>query len=414
MTEAAPNEGIVPVMPVASAPEQSQVEVSFVMPCLNEAETIERCVQAAFKCIKDHNLSAEVVVGDNGSTDGSQELARRAGARVIPIPIRGYGAALNGAIHAARGKFIIMGDSDLQHDFAACYPFVEKLREGYQLVMGSRRLGKVMPGAMKWKNRYIGAPVLSGVGRILFRAPISDFHCGLRAFTKEAYLSLRIRTSGMEFASEHIIKSTLARHKMTDIPIIVYPEGRSRPPHLKPWRDGWRHLRFMLLLSPRWTFAVPGMLLMAAGLFMSSLVATGPAHLFGLALDIHTLVLGCLLILVGFTALTIGAAARIYAIVEEIGPPAKYQTQLFSIFTLERGLIFGGLVLALGMALVGSLIFKALTVDIHPEEVSVTLRRMVIGSTMIALGAQIVLMSFFYSMLGIERGLPKPPPPPVS
>jgi hypothetical protein len=394
-------------------PQPDSVEVSFVMPCLNEAETIERCVQAAFACIKAHNLSAEVVVGDNGSTDGSQELARRAGARVIPIPIRGYGAALNGAIHAARGRYIIMGDSDLQHDFAACYPFVEKLREGYQLVMGSRRLGKVMPGAMKWKNRYIGAPALSLVGRVLFRAPISDFHCGLRAFTKEAYQSLTIRTSGMEFASEHIIKSTLARHKMTDIPIIVYPEGRSRPPHLKPWRDGWRHLRFMLLLSPRWTFAVPGLVLMILGMLMSALVATGPRTMLGVPFDIHTLVLGCLFVLVGFTALTIGAAARIYAIVEELGPPAKYQRELFSIFTLERGLILGSLVLAAGTVLVGSLVFKALSVEIHPDEVSFTLRRMVIGSTLIALGAQIVLMSFFYSMLGIPRGPKAPAPPPA-
>lgn len=400
------------VMPVASEVGHSGergggvgeggIEVSFVMPCLNEAETIERCVQAAWKCIREHGLSGEVVVGDNGSTDGSQELAKRAGARVVPIPVRGYGAALDGAIHAARGRYIIMGDSDLQHDFSACFGFVEKLREGYDLVMGSRRLGKVMPGAMKWKNRYIGAPVLSMVGRVLFRSPVSDFHCGLRAFTKSSYEGLRIRTTGMEFASEHIIKATLAGHRITDIPITVYPEGRSRPPHLKPWRDGWRHLRFMMLMSPRFMFLLPGLGLMLGGAMVSSLVAAGRTRVLGLDLDIHTLVLGCLCILVGFTALTIGAAARIYAIEQELGPPPKYQQKLFSTFTLERGLVAGGVLFAIGAVLVGSLVYKALTVHIHPEEVSTTLRRMIIGSTLIALGVQTVLMSIFYSMLGIK------------
>ncbi len=385
-----------------SMSDAGTLEVSFVMPCLNEAETIERCVQAAHRCIREHNLSAEVVVGDNGSTDGSQELARRAGARVVAVPVRGYGAALRGAIAAARGKYIIMGDSDLQHDFSECFNFVEKLREGNDLVMGSRRLGRVMPGAMKWKNRYIGAPALSTIGRLLFHSPVSDFHCGLRAFTKASFESLPIRTTGMEFASEHIIKATLAGHRIVDVPITVNPDGRSRPPHLRPWRDGWRHLRFMLLLSPRWTLALPGALLMLIGLVLSGLVATGPVRVFGLPLDIHTLVLGCLCVLVGFTALSIGAAARIYATELELGPPAKYQQRLFSYFTLERGLLAGGLVLLAGVGMVGSLIYKALTVQIQAAETGSTLRVMVIGSTLIALGAQTVLMSFFYSMLGIK------------
>ncbi len=395
--------------PLPPAPATDPIEVSFVMPCLNEAETIERCVQAAWKCIREHGLSGEVVVGDNGSTDGSQELATRAGARVVPIPVRGYGAALDGAIAAARGKYIIMGDSDLQHDFGECFVFVESLRKGYDLVMGSRRLGRVMPGAMKWKNRYIGAPVLSLVGRVLFKSPVSDFHCGLRAFTKSSYQGLRIRTTGMEFASEHIIKATLAGHKITDVPITVYPEGRSRPPHLRPWRDGWRHLRFMLLLSPRFTFLLPGLGLMLGGLMLSALVVAGKNRVLGLDLDIHTLVLGCLCVLVGFTALSIGAAARIYAIEQELGPPPKYQQRLFSIFTLERGLIAGGAVLAVGVVLVGALVYKALTVHIQPDEVGTTMRHMIVGSTLIALGVQTVLMSFFYSMLGIKSQRPTRP-----
>lgn len=382
-----------------------EVEVSFVMPCLNEAQTIERCVEAAVRCIREHNLAGEVVVGDNGSTDGSQDLARRAGARVVPVPTRGYGAALHGAITAARGKYIIMGDSDLQHDFSECYPFVEKLREGYDLVMGSRRLGRVMPGAMKWKNRYIGAPALSFAGRFLFRAPVTDFHCGLRAFTKAAYQTLPIRTTGMEFASEHIIKSTLARHRIADIPITVHPDGRDRPPHLRPWRDGWRHLRFMLLLSPRWTLAMPGLLLMLAGIVLGSVVALskGPVVIGGIGFDIHTLAIASLMTIVGYTAFTIGVAARIYAVQEELGPPDPPLQKAFSYFTLERGIAAGAIAFVIGAGLIAVLGYRALTVGIRPDEVTTTMRPMLVGATLVALGVQTVLMSFFYSMLGIQH-----------
>lgn len=394
-----------PSSQIEAKPEGGDVEVSFVMPCLNEAQTIERCVAAAVQCIREHDLAGEVVVGDNGSTDGSQELARRAGARVVAVPVRGYGAALHGAITAARGKYIIMGDSDLQHDFADCYGFVEKLREGYDLVMGSRRLGRIMPGAMKWKNRYIGAPALSLAGRFLFRAPISDFHCGLRAFTKQAYESLPIRTTGMEFASEHIIKSTLARHRMTDIGITVHPDGRDRPPHLRPWRDGWRHLRFMLLLSPRWTLAIPGLVLMALGIVLGSIVALskGPVVIGGVGFDVHTLAIAGLMVIVGYTAFTIGVAARIYAVQEELGPPDPWLQKSFSRFTLERGILAGGLLFAVGAALIGALVWKALSVGIRTDEVTTTMRPMIVGATLVAVGVQTVLMSFFYSMLGIRK-----------
>jgi len=385
----------------------TEPEVSFVMPCLNEAETIERCVQAAFRCLRENNLSGEVVIADNGSVDGSPDLAAAAGARVVHVPVRGVGAAIMAGVEAARAKFIIMGDTDLQHDFAACYPFVEKLREGkWDLVMGSRLKGKIMPGAMRTLNRYFGNPFLSGIGRLLFHAPVSDFHCGLRAFTKDTFQGLNLRTVGFEFTTEHIAKSALRRLRITEIPIIVYPEGRSRSPHLRPINDGWRTLRFMLLLSPRWIFGVPGLFLMAFGMAMAITVGRGEAKVFGLGLDIHTFILGCLCILVGFTSLSIGAAARIYATEQEIGPPAPYQRRLMSVFSLERGLIAGGLVLSIGMVLVGMLVYEALTVHLKPADSSTTLRRMVLGSTLIALGAQIILMSFFYSMLGIKSRRP--------
>jgi len=382
-----------------------EVDVSFVMPCLNEAQTIQRCVEAAVRCIREHRLAGEVVVGDNGSTDGSQELARRAGARVVAVPVRGYGAALHGAITAARGKYIIMGDSDLQHDFSECYPFVERLREGYDLVMGSRRLGRVMPGAMKWKNRYLGAPALSFAGRFLFRAPVTDFHCGLRAFTRDSYQALPIRTTGMEFASEHIIKATLAGHRITDIPITVHPDGRDRPPHLRPWRDGWRHLRFMLLLSPRWTLAVPGLVLMLLGIALGSIVALsrGPIVIAGVGFDIHTLAIASLMTIVGYTAFTIGVAARIFAVQEELGPPDPPLQKAFSYFTLERGIAAGAIMFLIGAALIAVLGWRALTVGIRPDEVPTTMRPMLVGATLVAIGVQTVLMSFFYSMLGIQH-----------
>jgi glycosyltransferase involved in cell wall biosynthesis len=398
--------------PVAPASSPTP-EVSFVMPCLNEAETIGRCVEAAWRCVRENGLAGEVIVADNGSTDGSADLARAAGARVVAVPVRGVGAAIMAGVEAARGPFVILGDSDLQHDFAACTPFIAALRSGgYDLVMGTRMKGRIMPGAMRTLNRYLGNPALSLIGRVLFRAPVSDFHCGLRAFRRDAFLDLNLRTVGFEFTTEHIAKSALRGLRITEIPITVYPEGRTRPPHLRPFNDGWRTLRFMLLLSPRWTLAIPGLLLMLLGAAMVALVAGGPfffSRQFGV--DIHTLVLGCMLILVGFTAFSVGAAARIYAIQQEIGPPAPYASRLLGMFTLERGLIFGAGLLLVGAVLVGRLAYLALTVHLRPEDAMHTLRPMVIGATLIALGFQTILMSFFYSMLGVpHRARPNVPP----
>ena len=238
------------------------MELSIVMPCLNEAETLESCIRKAQSYLRRSGVCGEIVIGDNGSTDGSQEIAARLGARVIHIPIRGYGAALYGAITASHGRFFIMGDSDDSYNFEDLGAFVEKMREGYDVVMGNRFQGGIRPGAMPWKNRYIGNPILSTIGKVLFHAGVGDFHCGLRGFTKSAFQKMDLRTTGMEFASEMVIKATLMGLKMTEVPTVLSPDGRSRPPHLLPYRDGWRHLRFMLLFSPNWLFLYPGIALM--------------------------------------------------------------------------------------------------------------------------------------------------------
>ena len=255
-----------------SAPERNELELSIVMPCLNEAETLEVCIRKAQESLRKDEISGEVVIADNGSEDGSQEIAERLGARVVPVSGRGYGAALHGGFEAARGRFVIMGDADDSYDFSSLMPFVEKLREGYDLVMGNRFLGGIEPGAMPPLHRYLGNPVLTGIGRLFFRSPAGDFHCGLRGFRRDAILGLGLQTTGMEFASEMVVKSTLMGLRIAEVPTTLSPDGRSRPPHLRSWRDGWRHLRFLLLYSPRWLFLYPGAVLMLLGLVSGALL----------------------------------------------------------------------------------------------------------------------------------------------
>jgi glycosyltransferase involved in cell wall biosynthesis len=384
------------------------LELTIVMPCLNEAETIERCVVVAVKCLRDNNIDGEVLVGDNGSTDGSQDLARRAGARVVDIPQRGYGAALMGAIEASHSRYIVMADADLSYDFAASADFLRKLREGYDLVMGNRFKGGIMPGAMPFKNRWLGNPVLTAVGRVIYKAPVADFHSGLRGFTRAAYDAMRLRTTGMEFASEMVVKATVMKMKMTEIPITLYPDGRSRPPHLKPWRDGWRHLRFLLLLSPRFTLVYPGLILTLLGLVIALPLLMGYSNFRGVNLGPHTLTAAGIMILVGYTAITVGIAARIYAVQEQLGPPSSESlNRSFKLITLERGLIVGALMVVAGLAVVGSVFLQWRSVSFGPLPLEQTIRPMLVGGFLIALGFQTILMSFFYSMLGLSiRGRP--------
>ena len=252
-------------------------ELSIVLPCLNEAETIETCIRKALGFLRRSGVAGEVVVADNGSTDGSQEIGRRAGARVVHAPTRGYGGALMAGIEAAKGRYVVMGDADDSYDFSNLLPFVEKLREGYHLVMGNRFRGGIAQDAMPPLHRHIGNPVLTGIGRLLFSSPCGDFHCGLRGFDRDAILALRLQTTGMEFASEMVVRATLARLRITEVPTTLSPDGRSKPPHLRSWRDGWRHLRFLLLFSPRWLFLYPGARLMLAGLARSCSVERFPS-----------------------------------------------------------------------------------------------------------------------------------------
>jgi glycosyltransferase involved in cell wall biosynthesis len=374
-----------------------------VLPCLNEAETLGGCIEAAQRCIRENGLAAEVVVADNGSTDGSRQIADRLGARVVPVAARGYGSALMGGLGAARGKYLIMGDADESYDFGDAMKFVTRLRAGDDLVMGNRFRGAIMPGAMPTKNRYVGNPVLTWIGRILFKCPVSDFHCGLRAFTKSAYELMDIRATGMEFASEIVVKATLRNMRISEVPITLYKDGRSRSPHLRPWRDGWRHLRFMLCLSPRWTLFVPGAALMLVGLVIGSLVASGPLVIGRTGFDVHTLIAASLALIVGYMWITTALAMRFFGLTTEIGPPSERLQRLFRIFTLERGLLAGGLAVALGVGLILWLVAHWARRNFGELDVRVTIRPMIVGSTLIALGVQTVLMSLVYSMLGLRH-----------
>ncbi|HKJ23673.1 MAG TPA: glycosyltransferase family 2 protein [Myxococcota bacterium] len=379
------------------------LEVSFVMPCLNEAETLAACIRAARGCIERHDLDAEIVVADNGSTDGSQEIARAEGARVVDVAERGYGAALIGGFEAARGEFLIMGDADMSYDFGEAMPMVEAMRAGADLVMGSRFKGRIEPGAMPPLHRWLGNPVLSFLGRFLFHTRISDFHCGLRGFTKKTYRAMNLRTSGMELASEIVVKAATAGMRIAEVPVTLRPDGRSRAPHLRTWRDGWRHLRFLLTLSPRWTLFVPGAVLFAVGTAILLALAPGPLQVGQAVLDVHTMLVGSLLVILGYQAITVAFAARIYVVEEEIGPPAPWLERSFRVFTLERGLLGGALVAAAGVFLIGRLALQWAASGFGPLESSVTLRPMVFGSTLVAIGIQTVLMSFVCSMFGIQR-----------
>ena len=329
---------------------QDAVEVSIVMPCLNEAETVVRCVEKSLRAFRENSICGEVIVADNGSTDGSRELARDAGARVVSVEAKGYGSALMGGILAARGKYVIMGDADDSYDFSHVPRFLEKLRAGHDLVMGNRFLGGIQPGAMPTLHRYLGNPVLSGVGRLFFHSPCGDFHCGLRGFSKDAIEKLDLRTTGMEFASEMVVKATLHGLRIGEVPTTLAPDGRSRPPHLRSWRDGWRHLRFLLLYSPRWLFFYPGLTLLISGLSIILWLLPGPRRVGSVVLDVHTMLGGAALILIGFQSVAFAVLAKVFAVNSGLMPWTPGFRRIFDWITLETGLIVGAL-LILGGAL---------------------------------------------------------------
>lgn len=386
-----------------SAGNDETVEVSVVMPCLNESETIGTCIKKAMQTIAKLGVRGEVVIGDNGSIDGSQQIARALGARVVPVEKRGYGAALQGAIGAARGQFIVMGDSDDSYDFTQLGVFVSKLREGYDLVMGNRFRGGIRPGAMPLLHRYLGNPVLSWIGRLLFKCPVGDFHCGLRAFRKDAIKRLCLQTQGMEFASEMVVKATLFDLRLAEVPTTLSPDGRSRAPHLRTWQDGWRHLRFLLLYSPRWLFFYPGVLLLLLGTAVGAWLLPGPRKIGTVTFDVHTLLFAAMAILIGFQSVNFAAFTKIFAVTRGLLPEDAGLSKLLRYVTLEAGLVAGtALVLAgvemwiLGLSYWGSAHFG-------PLDPVRTLRIVIPGILFLTLGFQVILSSFFLSVLGMER-----------
>ncbi len=378
------------------------LELTILMPCLNEAETLARCIDKARAFLARSGVAGEVVIADNGSTDGSQTIATAHGAQVVDIPARGYGAALIGGIRAARGRYIIMGDSDDSYDFSRLDGFVAQLRAGFALVMGNRFLGGIMPGAMPRLHRWLGNPVLSFIGRLFFRSPGGDFHCGLRGFDRAAILALDLQAPGMEFASEMVVKATLRGLRMTEVPTILHPDGRTRPPHLRSWRDGWRHLRFLLLFSPSWLFLYPGLALMLAGGLAMLWLLPGARSLGGVALDIHSLLYAATGLLVGAQSVFFWLFAKQYSMREGMLPEDPGFRRLLQRLSLERGLLLGAALVVAGVALGiaalgdwGASGFGRLV----PGE---TMRLVIPSATLVLLGFQCAYGSFFVSVLDIR------------
>ena len=383
-------------------PSAAELELTVVMPCLNEALTITGCVSEAVAALAAAGIAGEVLVADNGSTDGSQALATKAGARVVPIATKGYGNALRGGIAAARGRYILMGDADGSYDFSHLPRFVERLRAGADLVMGNRFLGGIQPGAMPWKNRHIGNPVLSFIGRLFFNTKIGDFHCGLRAFSAEAYRKMDLRTTGMELASEIVIKSELFGLRVEEVPTVLRKDGRDRPPHLRPWRDGWRHLRFMLLFSPRWLFWYPGLFLMALGLIVGGALVQGPLPLGHITLDVHTLLFAAVAVLIGFQAASLAVLSKFFAIRAGLRRAEAGFDDWFRHITLEAGLITGSVLVATGLVLsIGAVWFWG-DRGFGPLQPSQTLRWVIPGALCLVLGCQMILTSFFLGVLRLD------------
>jgi glycosyltransferase involved in cell wall biosynthesis len=381
----------------------SDLTVTILMPCLNEAETLAFCVRQAVAALRDNNVAGEVVVADNGSTDGSQKIATDEGARVVNVPVRGYGAALIAGIEAARGKYILMADADASYHFEHLPRFLPKLDEGYDLVMGNRFSGAIEPGAMPPLHRYLGNPVLSSIGRIFFRIPVRDFHCGLRAFRREPILALNLRTTGMEFASEMVVKSSLAGLRMTEVPTTLSPDGRSRPPHLRSWRDGWRHLRFLLLFSPRWLFLIPGVVTFFVGIILSLWLIPGPQTVGRWTFDVDTLTYALGLVLIGAHISVFAVSARVFGTQEGFLPRNPKFERIFNYINLEVGLLFGVTLLLVGLGILGYAIHiwhGAGFGNLSPQRM---LRLTLPSATCFMLGVEAIFGSFFLSLLGMNR-----------
>jgi glycosyltransferase involved in cell wall biosynthesis len=388
------------------AMQSQSLEVSIVMPCLNEADTLGICIEKAERALRENNIAGEIVVADNGSTDGSQDLAIKLGARVVPVADKGYGNALMGGIAAAYGKFIIMGDADDSYDFLETPRFVRKLREGFELVQGCRLPkggGTIAPGAMPFLHRWWGNPMFSLMVRWWFRAPINDVYCGLRGFTKDLYDRLQLRCTGMEFATEMIIKSSLYGVRISEVPITLHPDGRkSHAPHLRTFRDGWRTFRFFLMYSPRWLFLFPGALLVGLGMIGYAL-ALPAVTIHGVTFDAHTLLFASLAILCGYQAMLFAVFTKVFAISEGLMPEDPRVTRFFRWFPLERGLLISAGALIIGIFLLLMAVNDWRATDFGLLDYRHTMRWVIPGATLTALGFQTILSGFFISILGLRR-----------
>lgn len=380
---------------------EQQYELTILMPCLNEAETLETCIRKALGYLERSGVVGEVVIADNGSTDGSREIAARAGARVVPVAEKGYGAALIGGIAAARGRYVIMGDADDSYDFSNLDPFVAKLREGYQLVMGNRFRGGIAPGAMPPLHKYLGNPVLSGIGSLFFKPGVKDFHCGLRGFDREAILALGLRTSGMEFASEMVVEACLAKLRIVEVPTTLKKDGRSRPPHLRSWHDGWRHLRFLLVFSPVWLFWYPGTVLLAAGALVTGVLLFGPVEIGGVGFDTITMLYAMAAAVVGYQAMLFAILTKTYAEREGFLPVGPRFRRLSDRVTMERGLLLGLALFVVGLAVAVSQVLRWRDVGFGELDGSQMLRIAIPAVLGMVLGFQTMMSSMFIGILAI-------------
>lgn len=396
-----------PVQPAARADgtdaRTDDLELTIVMPCLNEAETIAVCIKKALAFLNTHGVKGEVVIADNGSTDGSQQIANAMGARLVHVPARGYGAALIGGIEAAHGRYVAMGDADDSYDFEGLMPFVEALRDGAELVMGNRFKGGIAPGAMPPLHKYLGNPVLSFIGRTFFATPIGDFHCGLRAFRRDSIRALGLSSPGMEFASEMVVKASIGRLDIREVPTTLKPDGRSRPPHLRTWRDGWRHLKFLLIYAPKFLFLYPGIALAAAGLLGVLGLIPGDVHVGQVELGVHTMIFAAMAVLMGAQLIGLSIMARRYGAIAGMWPESGVMRRVRDWFTVERACIGGGAMLALGVG--GAGLATAIWAsngfgDMNPA----ALMRLTIPSMLMAcLGLQTVVTAFFIGLLDQAR-----------
>jgi glycosyltransferase involved in cell wall biosynthesis len=399
-TEAGRKAGVSAV--IEAGPATDILEVSVVIPCLNEANSVGACVDKAYSAFGVHNLMGEVIVADNGSTDGSIEIAESRGARVVRVEQQGYGAALQEGIRAARGRFIIMGDADESYDFSEIPQFLEKWREGYDVVMGNRFQGGIRPGAMPWHHRYIGNPGLTALLNLFFRTGIGDSHCGMRGFSRAVFDQMDVRSTGMEFASEFVIKAKQLGARISEVPVTLWPDKRGRPPHLRSFRDGWRHLRFMLLYAPNWLFLLPGALLVVVGLALVFWLLPGPRSVApGVTLDLHTMIFGVIFTLLGAQILSIGAFAKVFSYAERFDRRSVSLRRLLRRVTLESGLLLGGVLFLVGFTGCAWITWRWAASGFGPLY---EVREVLFWSMWLFLGVQVIFSSFFLSMMGISRG----------